>query len=111
MRYLKIAGALWLILIAASLASTAQPGQSHNLSEIDPIDVDLNMSNYGVYNASHLELKDGLNFSGYTVYDQGNVEILNYDDTNSEWKVKNSDLNLSGNNITSGSEVCLGDEC
>ena len=96
MRYFKTATAAFLVLAAASLASTAQPGQSHNLSEIDPVDVDLNMSDYGVFNASQYELRNGLNFSGYSVYDQGNVEILRYDEENSEWDIKNSGLDLEG---------------
>lgn len=100
MKYFKTAAAAFLVLAAASLASTAQPGQSHNLSEIHPIDTDFNMSGYQIFNVSHYELQDGLNFSGYSIYDQGNVELLSYDEGNSEWVFQNSNISLEGNQIS-----------
>lgn len=88
------------ILLASSLTSAAQPEQSHNLSEIHPIDIDFDMQNYGIYDLSHLELRNGLNLSGYAFYDQGNNKILEWDNSNAEWDVLNANLNMNNNNIT-----------
>lgn len=95
----KAALILALILLVFSLASAASQEPRHPLSHIHPTDTDFNMSGYQVFNASSFELQDGLNFSSYTVYDQGNLKLLEYDSSNSEWDILNTDLNLNGNTV------------
>lgn len=98
---------LVLILILVSLASAASQEPRHPLSHIHPTDTDFNMTGYQVFNASSYELQDGLNLSGYSIYDQGAVEILNWDENNGKWDFTNSDIQMvdgniqmNGNNIT-----------
>lgn len=103
----KAAVVLILTLLAVSLASAASQDPRHPLSHIHPTDTDFNMSGYQIFNASSFELQDGLEFSGYKVYDQGGVEIFEWDENNDKWNFKNSDIEMvdgniqmNGNNIT-----------
>lgn len=111
-----------LILVAFStITIAAEPDQSHNLSEIDPVDVDFNMSDKSIFNLSQVKLNDGtvdgtgLVLDDYSIRDSGS--ILKLDSSNGYWKfvgssgdiarfkdggnveIPNGNLDLSSNSI------------
>jgi len=94
-----------LILIAAALsfvglATAASFTPSHPLSHIHPTDTDFNMSDYRIFNASELSVRDGFTFDDFTVYqDQTNVPILNYRESNASWVINNSNIDMNQNLI------------
>jgi|GEM_PF-800734 hypothetical protein len=95
----KSAGMLITLLMITSLALAASQEPRHPLSHINPTDTDFNMSGYQIFNSSSFELQDGLNFSGNSIYDQGNIRLLQWDTDNREWDVRNADFNLNSNSI------------
>lgn len=96
---------LVLTVIALSLSAVApQPPQSHPLSEIAPIDTDLNMENQDVRNVSRLLLNDGsgssaLLLEGFSLTHEGGAQQLVLDYQNDEWDIENSDLDMGNNEI------------
>lgn len=87
-----------MAILFIGVSTAAEPDQSHNLSEIDPIDVDLNMSDQAIVNLSELRLNDGIGneglvLDGYQI--KGSENILKLDSSNSYW----SFIDSSGNDI------------
>ncbi len=95
----KIVLVLVLIGSIISLATAPQPEQSHNLSEINPIDVDLNMSRMDIFNVTELDLYSGLTFSGNWISAPGGQDLLGWDLVNTQLEVKNGNLSLEGNRL------------
>jgi hypothetical protein len=97
---------LVLTVIALSLSAVApQPPQSHPLSEIAPIDTDLNMSNNMVKNISELQLNNGIGstgflIQGFTLTHPGQAQELVLDYQNDEWDIMSSNLNMNSNNVS-----------
>lgn len=92
-------------LVVFSLTIAAAPEPRHPLSQIHPIDVDLNMSDQNIENVSQLQFNDGIGekgllLEGYTITDEGKAQKIVLDYQNDEWDILNSNLNMNGNNIT-----------
>ena len=107
MNLLKSAGAITIILVAGTLATAPAPSQSHPLSEIFPIDQDLNMSNKEVENVSKLKLNSGseptgLMLENLTIGTEGGSNTIELDYNKDIWNIVGSNLDLNGNNLTAG---------
>jgi hypothetical protein len=101
---------LALLIFFTSITIAPAPPQSHPLSEIAPVDTDLNMSNYRVENVSQLQLNDGIGskgllLEGYSISGEGQAQELVLDYQNDEWDIENSDLNLNDNIITGVNQI------
>lgn len=76
----------------------------HPLSQVYPMDVDLNLEGQNIENLTQLRLYEdggqGLLMEGYTISDEGQAQKIVLDYQNDEWDILNSNLNLNGNNIT-----------
>jgi hypothetical protein len=89
-----------------SLSGVApQPPQSHPLSEIVPVDTDLNMSNYNIENASSIRLNNGIGspgflINGFTITHPGEAQEFVLDYQNDEWDLIASNLDLNSNNVS-----------
>jgi hypothetical protein len=85
---------------------------SHPLSQINPIDVPLNMSNEAVLNVSVLSLSnpsgDGFNIDNYAITDTTGTNRLELDPSEDQFQIQGSELNLSGNNLTSPENIKTG---
>jgi hypothetical protein len=96
---------LFLSAVALSLTVVApQPPQSHPLSEITPVDTDLDMEGYKITNLSELKLANGEGFTGlvledYSITHEGDAQRLVLDYQNDEWDVENSDINMNDNSL------------
>ncbi|MFB6245050.1 MAG: hypothetical protein ABEJ03_01755, partial [Candidatus Nanohaloarchaea archaeon] len=95
-RYLVAAAVIMLVSVSAA------PGKepSHPLSQINPIDIDLNMSEQDIFNVSVFSLRDGLRFEGNQIQDSGGNPVLVWNDSSSQWELRNGDLNVQYNNIS-----------
>jgi hypothetical protein len=92
------------------LSAVAAPAPRHPLSQITPVDTDLDMEDYAINNLSELRLNDGSGNTGlvlddYTIRDEGGAQELTLDYQNDEWDIQNSNLNLNGNNIIGVSDL------
>lgn len=101
---LKILFLASAVAVLSLSAVAPQPPQSHPLSEIVPVDTDLNMSNYNIENVSSISLNNGIGdpgflIDGFTITHPGEGQKLVLDEENDEWDIKNSDINLNGNKI------------
>lgn len=102
MKTSRTALAILTVFLLVGSVTAPQPDQSHNLSEIHPIDVNLNMSDRSIFNVSEFKVRDGLQLNGLTVEDDGDIDILRWDTNNNEWDLPSSNvdaLNLNGNSI------------
>lgn len=88
-----------LMVCTIPLASSAS-SQHHPFSEIFPPDTNLGFGDQALENASSLELQNGFNFTDYTIYDQGNTKLLEWNQSTSKWEVRNADLDLNSRSIT-----------
>lgn len=109
-------------ILVASIAAAASSEPRHPLSQIHPIDKELNMSDNRIFNVSQLELNDGtisgtgLVFDDFRIRDSGNNYYLRLDTSNTEWEIEGADLNLTGGTLEGvgatecgASEALLGD--
>jgi hypothetical protein len=102
----KSAKIIILATVCAILASaSAAPDPRHPLSQIYPIDVDLEMENQDIENLSQLQFNNGVGqqgllLEGYTISDEGEAQKIVLDYQNDEWDILNSNINMNGNNIT-----------
>jgi len=85
--------------IFISLAAAPQPDQSHDLSEIKPIDIDLNMSSQDIFNISELKLKDGIILKQNAVRNAGNSQDLLRLQNSGKIVIPNGNLDLNGRRI------------
>jgi hypothetical protein len=111
---------------------------SHPLSQINPIDVPLNMSNEAILNISSLELNPGSNdgdylnvsnnpirnvsslsltdtengfyIDNYRISDENGNHILLLDTEEDEFRIANASLDLAGNNLTEPNNINTGGE-
>jgi hypothetical protein len=102
---LKILFLASAVAVLSLSAVAPQPPQSHPLSEIVPVDTDLNMSNYNIENVSSVRLNSGIGnpgflVSGFTITHPGDAQELVLDYQNDEWDIISSNLNLNSNNIS-----------
>jgi len=85
-------------MLLISVSAAPQPDQSHNLSEIRPIDIDLNMSEQDIFNVSQFQLDNGFILEGNAVRNQGNSQdIIRLKDSGNVG-VPNGDIKLSSGN-------------
>ncbi|PSH01655.1 MAG: hypothetical protein BRC27_01455 [Nanohaloarchaea archaeon SW_10_44_10] len=99
----KIILAIFLALFLVANVSAQDP--RHPLSQIYPIDIDLEMEAQDIRNVSQLQLNDGLGekgllLEGYNISGEGESQKIVLDYQNDEWDVLNSNVNMNGNNIT-----------
>ncbi len=96
-------------LVAPAMA--ASPTQSHPLSEVRPMDIDLNMSGQDIFNVTELRMQDGFLVTRYEFRDDTNTRVLAFNTSEDRWEVVNSDLDLNDNNIENFfSSSCSGDD-
>lgn len=93
------------VIILTSMTMAQQPPQSHPLSEIYPVDTDLDMEDYNINNLSQLSLNDGSGNTGlvlddYSISGEGDAQRFVLDYQNDVWSVENSGLELNGNNLS-----------
>ncbi len=106
---------LLLLSVAAAVAPASEP--RHPFSQITPVDVNLNMSRMNIFNVTEVDLYSGLVFSGNVIQTPGNADMLlwngveNRIDIEQDVNTGGNNLNLSGGNLTSDTEVCIGDQC
>jgi len=135
-RQLLIAGIFLSLCTAGGSAQFKEP--SHPLSQINPIDVPLNMSNEAILNISSLELNPGSNdgdylnvsnnpirnvsslsltdtengfyIDNYRISDENGNHILLLDTEEDEFRIANASLDLAGNNLTEPNNINTGGE-
>ncbi len=101
---------LGISLVAVAAAPASEP--NHPFSQIYPVDVDLNMSEKDIFNVTEVDLAGGLIFSGDWIKTPGGASLLGWNSSSTELELNNGNLDTNGNSIvSSGSELCLGDEC
>lgn len=117
--------ALTILLSVITIASAAEKEPRHPLSQLTPIDVDLNMSDRSIVNISSIKLNDGtidgtgLVLDGYTIGDTGS--ILKLDVSNGYWKFvggsgdiarfkDNGDVEIPNGNLSVAGTECLSGE-
>ncbi|MFB6208719.1 MAG: hypothetical protein ABEJ56_01120 [Candidatus Nanohaloarchaea archaeon] len=94
-----------LFCVAMISGSVAAPSPRHPLSQVHPTDTDFNMSNYEIFNISQLKLNsgeepEGMVLNNLSITTEGEAQELYLDYSNDEWDFKNSNINMTGNNIT-----------
>jgi hypothetical protein len=98
--------------VLSSGASAQFQEPSHPLSQINPVDIPLNMSNKAVLNVSVLSLSNpsgnGFNIDNYAITDTTGANRLEFDPSRDQFQVQGSELNLSGNNLTTPNNIKTG---
>ncbi|MBC5793471.1 MAG: hypothetical protein H8Z69_05575 [Nanohaloarchaea archaeon] len=108
----KILLAFVMVVSVVTIAAAPQPEQSHNLSEIKPIDVDFNMSRMDIFNVTELDLYSGLTFTGNWINTPGGQNLIGWDLANTQLELKNGNLSLEGNRLVNvgGISGCTGSQ-
>ncbi|MBC5793475.1 MAG: hypothetical protein H8Z69_05595 [Nanohaloarchaea archaeon] len=109
---------LVLILLLSAAAVTAPASEPrHPLSQVYPVDADLNMSHQDIFNVTELDLYSGLVFSGNKIQTAGNANLIlwnnvkNRIDLSQNVNTEGNNINLSGGSLTSQKEICVGNQC
>jgi len=106
---------VFLTLLVTGSAMSAV--QHHPFSEIFPPDTNLDFGGQAAENVSRVQIRDGFVLDGFSLRDQGNNHVFRLDSSDSEFEVKSTDINMTGNNIegsgniTSTDEMCIGKYC
>jgi hypothetical protein len=94
------------ILLALTGLATSATLQNHPFSQIFPPNSALDFGGQDVANASRVETAViEPNASDITFKDNGNVDILVYDDSQGRWELVNSNLYLGGNLDVAGNRI------
>jgi len=99
----KLAQITILVLLAVSIVAAPSNDPNHPLSQINPIDQDLNFSEKSIFNISQLQLSDGVIIEGNKIRNQGNSRDL--------LQIKDSggiDIPRGNLSLTGGSEPNIG---
>lgn len=95
--------AVFLLLVAFSGLAVSASVQHHPFDQLFPPNQDLNFGGQNAENISELETARIVpNSSDIIFRDSGGVNTLVWDNSKTEWRIENSDLNLSGNNVETG---------
>lgn len=109
----RLVGFSAVLLVAAAGAGAQFSEPSHPLSQIDPVDVALNMSNEAIKNVSAVSFSNpsggGYVIDNYEISDQSGVSELELVPPGAsgqgQFQVKGANLNISTNNVTDVDEI------